>query len=60
MPLSKLVSGLRQNTVSPVMLLPKELISQPVKYSSRLLPMDFSDLTLFPVTVKQLTDRTVE
>ena len=43
-----------------VLLLPKELISQPVKYSSGLLPMDFSDLTLFPITVKQVTDRTVE
>ena len=60
------ICGLKQNTLSPVMvfnavlLLPKELISQPVKYSSGLLPMDFSDLTLFPITAKQLIARTVE
>ena len=55
-----------QNTLSTVMvfsivlLLPKELILQPVKYSDGLLLMDFPDLTMFPITLKQLTDRTVD
>lgn len=38
-----------------VLLLTKEIISQPVRYSDGLVLMEFPDLTLFYISLKQLT-----
>lgn len=39
---------------------PRNSFLQPRKYSNGILLMDFSDLTMFPITLKQLTNRIIE
>jgi hypothetical protein len=58
--LPKLSSMDSQNALSIIMvfhtvlILTKELISQPEKYDSGPMIMEFTDLTMFPIILKQL------